>query len=95
MGVLGAGLLGLGLGYLGSGLAHGPVPAGYGGFSGYGGYPPAPVPYGFGQGLGYGYPGAILGSYSGIGPNLSGTFQSYPNVGGYGTWSPAEYGIPR
>jgi hypothetical protein len=103
-GEIGAGLLGLGLGYLGgSGLIGGPGPGGFGGYGpgygygpgpgynpGYGGYGVGPgIGYGPGPGVGYGYPGAGAGpGYGAYGP-----YQPGPPISGYGTWSPNEYGF--
>lgn len=95
LGALGS-LLGFGLSYLGSGIMKGPVP---GSFGGYGGFPPPnPGPYGYSPGsAGYGFPGISPASYPGIAPASLGSYQQpYPHFsGGYGTWSPSEYGIPR
>ena len=92
----------MGLSYLGTGLLNGAAPAagGYGGYGAYGALPPNPNPgpYGFGPGIpaGYGHPGAAPAPYLGLTPTNYGAYQPYPNYsGGYGTWSPSEYGIPR
>ena len=70
-----------------------------GSFGGYGGFPPPnPRPYGYDPGsAGYGFPGTSPASYPGIAPASLGYYQQpYPHFnGGYGTWSPSEYGIPR
>ncbi|MEH7416533.1 hypothetical protein V7266_14695 [Neobacillus drentensis] len=95
LGALGS-LLGFGLSYLGAGGMKGTLPGSFGGDGGF--PPPNPGPYGYGFGsAGSGFPGTVPAPYSGLSPA---SLTSYPQPfssfsGGYGTWSPSEYGIPR